>query len=107
MVPSLNPIRCVTVPGWVPRGIFSSVGWLPFLNCPLALPAKRLNPAKRPKTHFDMLRITAPSSPMIYDPVSAPDLPAPTPPFAIDDRKQISVSIKGGPAARNPADPQK
>ncbi len=92
MVISVSPIRCVTLARWLSRGIFSSVAWLPFLNCASALAAKRLNPAnamKRPNTHFDMLRITAPSSLIIYDPVSVPDLPAPTPPFPIDDLDAI------------------
>src|SRR5437762_2799302 len=58
-------MRCVTLPPWLTRGIFSSVGWLPFLNCASALAAKKpspANPAQRPRTHFHMLRITAPSS---------------------------------------------
>src|SRR5260370_39055467 len=62
MVMSVNPIRCDTVPRWLTRGMFSSVGWLPFLNCALAAPAKQLNPAKTPKTYLHALRIVAPSS---------------------------------------------
>src|SRR5436190_4109711 len=62
MVISVSPMRCVTLPRWLTRGIFNSVGWLPFLNCASALLARRSTPAKRPRTDFDMLHITAPSS---------------------------------------------
>src|SRR6266566_1678923 len=37
---SVSPIRWDTVPRWLTRGMFSSVGWLPFLNCALAFPQK-------------------------------------------------------------------
>src|SRR5215469_6443033 len=70
---SVSPMRCVTLPRWLTRGMFSSVGWLPFLNCASALAARRPNPASPPqrlRTHFDILLITAPSSLVGYDLVS-------------------------------------
>src|SRR5437588_1162853 len=82
MVTSVSPMRCVTLARWLTRGIFSSVGWLPFLNCASALLARRLqpaNPAQKPRTHFDILCIAAPSSLIRYDLVRAPS-PGETPP---------------------------
>src|SRR5215472_15750605 len=76
---SVSPIRCVTIPRWLTRGMFSSVGWLPFLNCASALAAIRPNPAspvQRLRTHFDMLRIAAPSSLVCYDLASPPPFAA-------------------------------
>src|SRR5260370_16163629 len=57
MVRSVSPIRCETVPRWLTRGMFSSVGWLPFLNCAPAFPAKTPSPATRLKTHFQTFRM--------------------------------------------------
>src|SRR5260370_28776956 len=37
--------------------MFSSVGWLPFLNCAPAFPAKTPSPAPRLKPHFQTFRM--------------------------------------------------
>src|SRR6266705_4540171 len=58
---SVSPIRWDTVPRWLTRGMFSSVGWLPFLNCALAFPHKTPSPTNSPKTRFHTLRIITPS----------------------------------------------
>src|SRR6266404_3425381 len=68
MMTSVRPILCVTVPRWLARGIFSSVAWLPFLNCAPAFPASAPHPAKIARTHFDTLR-------MIESPPLKMDLP--------------------------------
>src|SRR5580704_17470821 len=60
MVMSVNPILCVTDPRWLTRGMFSSVGWLPFLNCAAALPARAAHPATKLKTYLHALRIDTP-----------------------------------------------
>src|SRR5437879_7350084 len=60
---SVSPIRWDTVPRWLTRGRFISVGWLPFLNCALAFPHKTPSPTNSPKTHFHTLRIITLSSP--------------------------------------------
>src|SRR5262252_6910194 len=81
---SVKPIRWVTLPRWLTRGIFSSVGWLPFLNCACTLPARRPNPAnpkQSPRTHFDILRINAPSFLTHFDLASAPSFAAGHPRF--------------------------
>src|SRR5215469_2065624 len=61
MVMSVNPIRCVTLARWLTRGMFNSVGWLPFLNCASAVLTSNPNPANptnSPKTHFGISRMT-------------------------------------------------
>src|SRR5260370_28643243 len=57
MVLSVRPSRCDTVPRWLNRGMFNSVGWLPFLNCAPAFPAQTPSPTSNPKPHFHTLRI--------------------------------------------------
>src|SRR6266404_3404314 len=57
MVISDSPSRCDTAPRWLTRGIFNSVGWLPFLNCALAPPANTPSPTNKPKAHFHTLLI--------------------------------------------------
>jgi hypothetical protein len=59
---SVSPMRCVTVPRWLTRGMFSSVGWLPFLNCASTTPEKTLAPNSKHKMYLLALRIWTPSS---------------------------------------------
>src|SRR5882757_10048336 len=61
MVTVLMPMVCVVTPCWLMRGRFSSVAWLPFLNCACALPIQKARPRKIVRRKRNVLRIDTPS----------------------------------------------
>src|SRR6516164_3758906 len=106
---SVNPIRCVTLARWLTRGMFNSVGWLPFLNCASALPVRSPNPAiptNNLRTDFDMLRITAPSSLLQLRPGGAPS-PGATPPLAVDAAVPVRYAEIAGLGTANRGNSEK